>query len=405
MKQISILVFLSSLFLLSIYFLFTPKKALPPPPLLPSKYHEHSFDALKGWQEDDHLEALISFKVSCGRLLKYPDEREYNGFGVAADWKPACQAAIDIENSTKDAAKGLFEKHFTVLSFRELEDGLFTGYYAPLYKGSKVKTDRFNAPLYAVPNDLQSLNLGQFDSRLKGRSVIGEVQAGKFVPYKDRKIIDQGALENKGLELVWLEKAEETFFLQIQGSGFIELDNGEIMHLGYAQRNGRPYRAIGQYLIESGDVAREDMSLQAILGWMIANPEKSDELMWKNPSYVFFQLRDNDKPVGSLGVGLTPGRSLAVDREHIPLGMPLWLETFQEQACDQETNILISHLNRLVIAQDTGGAIKGKIRGDVYWGIGDEAEKKAGPMKDKGTYYLLVPKNVAKKLLSESSLK
>jgi membrane-bound lytic murein transglycosylase A len=321
---------------------------------------------------------------------------------LAKDWKPACEAATQLENPTSLQAKELFEIHFNALSFREEDEGLFTGYYAPLYQGSKSQSDKFNAPLYSVPSDLQALNLGQFDSRLKGRSVVGEVKNGQFVPYKDRKIIDQGALDNRGLELVWLEKAEETFFLQVQGSGFIELEDGEVMHLGYAQRNGRPYRAIGQFLIESGDVARQDMSLQAILDWMSENPDKSNELMWKNPSYVFFLERNGDKPIGSLGVGLTPGRSLAVDRDHIPLGMPLWLETYQEVEIDKESVEKRPHLNRLVIAQDTGGAIKGKIRGDVYWGIGDEAEKSAGPMKDRGTYFLFVPKNVAQTLLNES---
>ena len=210
------------------------------------------------------------------------------------------------------------------------------------------------------------------------------------------------ALDNKGLELVWLEKKAESFFLQIQGSGFVELDNGEILHLGYAQRNGRPYRAIGRFLIESGDIAREDMSLQAISTWLEQNPEKADELMWKNPSYVFFLQREQDKPVGSLGVGLTPGRSLAVDRSHIPLGVPLWLNTYQENSTEVGDVLKTPHLNRLVIAQDTGGAIKGKIRGDVYWGIGDLAELEAGPMKDRGTYYVLVPKDVSAKIFNNA---
>ena len=357
-----------------------------------------SFTELNGWENDQHLDALASFKISCERLIKYPDTREFNGFGLSVDWKEACQRALGTEFMSDKTAKAFFENNFSVVTFPEPEEGLFTGYYAPLYKGSLEKSDHFKAPLYAIPADLQAINLGLFDQRLAGRSIIGEVVEGKFVPYKNRKDIDLGALENQNLELVWLEKPAETFFLQIQGSGFIELENGEIMHLGYAQRNGRPYRAIGQFLIESGDIAREDMSLQAILDWMEKNPEKSNELMWKNPSYVFFQERKTDKPVGSLGVGLTPGRSLAVDREFIPLGMPLWLETYQEKETDKENFEQIPHLNRLVIAQDTGGAIKGKVRGDVYWGIGDEAEEKAGPMKDKGTYYMLVPKSVAEDL-------
>lgn len=399
MKQLSKLAVLFGLFVVSLYILFVPVPVPPPEP----EYRQIALDQLAGWDADDQAGALESFQISCTRLLRYADDRGYNGFGVAADWKPACEVAKTLENASANEARAFFEEYFTALEFLDKEEGLFTGYYAPLYKGSKTKSVEYPAPLYAVPNDLQALNLGDFDSRLKGRSIVGEVENGKFVPYKDRKEIAQGALNDQNLELVWLEREEDSFFLQIQGSGFIELDTGEIMHMGYAQRNGRPYHAIGKFLIESGDIAREDMSLQAILDWMINNPDKSDELMWKNPSYVFFQERKTDKPVGSLGVGLTPGRSLAVDRDHIPLGMPLWLETYQETPTDNETMNLKPHLKRLVIAQDTGGAIKGKIRGDVYWGIGEEAELKAGPMKDKGTYYLMVPKNVASALTSGES--
>lgn len=363
----------------------------PEPITLP--YIQTTFSQLEGWANDDHAEALSSFQISCARILNYPDERPFNDFGTAADWKPLCRASLELDPI---AAKKFFEERFTPLAFEDQEPGLFTGYYAPLYKGSRTRTDVYTAPLYMVPSDLQAINLGDFDQSLRGRSIVGEVIDNKFVPYKDRKTIEQGALENQQLELVWLEKIEETFFLQIQGSGFIEVENGDIVHLGYAQRNGRPYRAIGQFLIQSGDIAREDMSLQAILDWMDKNPEKSDELMWKNPSYVFFQERDGDKPVGSLGVGLTPGRSLAVDRAFIPLGVPMWLETAVETGSETGELTLTPHLNRLVVAQDTGGAIKGQVRGDVYWGIGDEAELKAGPMKDVGTYYILVPNSVAR---------
>lgn len=396
MIQKTTLTLLFGLFCVSVYFVMRP---LSEEVQVIPNYKAVPFDQLTGWQNDQHEGALESFKISCGRLINYPDDREYNGFGLALDWKEVCNAALETEAPSSLQARMFFEEYFSALSFYEAEEGLFTGYYAPLYKGSRQKSDKYKAPLYAIPQDLQAINLGLFDQRLSGRSIVGEVMDGKFVPYKDRKDIDLGALENQNLELVWLEKPEETFFLQIQGSGFIELENDEMLHLGYAQRNGRPYRAIGQFLIESGDVAREDMSLQAILDWMERNPEKSNELMWKNPSYVFFQERTNDKPVGSLGVGLTPGRSLAVDREYIPLGMPLWLETYQEKETDKENTERISHLNRLVVAQDTGGAIKGQVRGDVYWGIGAKAEEKAGPMKDKGTYYLFVPKKVAADLI------
>lgn len=384
--------FLLGLFSVAVFMLFKPEPVLAPLP-----YKQRTFSDLTGWHDDNHAEALLSFQASCERLLNYPDERTLHDFGVAADWKPLCRASQELDPV---AAKKFFEERFTPLAFRDQDPGLFTGYYAPLYRGSRTKTDNYSAPLYMVPRDLQAINLGDFDQSLRGRSIVGEVKDNKFVPYKDRKTIEQGALEDQQLELVWLEKTEETFFLQIQGSGFVTFEDGEIAHFGYAQRNGRPYRAIGQFLIQSGDISREDMSLQAILDWMEKNPEKSDELMWKNPSYVFFQERDGDKPVGSLGVGLTPGRSLAVDRSYIPLGVPMWLETAIEKGSETGETSLTPHLNRLVIAQDTGGAIKGQVRGDVYWGIGDQAELKAGPMKDIGTYYILVPNSVAGKLFS-----
>lgn len=393
MKNISAIIILFGIFGLAIFLLFPPTKAPTP-----QEYSKSTFNELDGWQDDSHDKALESFQISCGRILNYPDDRSFGDFGFAYDWKASCRTSLEIDPV---AAKKFFETNFSPLAFADQEPGLFTGYYAPLYNGSRKKTEIFTAPLYMVPDDLQNINLGDFDQSLKGRSIIGEVRDNKLVPYKERKTIDRGALEDKNLELVWLEDTESTFFLQIQGSGFINLGNGEIMHVGYAERNGRPYRAIGQFLIESGDVAREDMSLQAILAWMKENPEKSDDLMWKNPSYVFFIERNSDKPVGSLAVGLTPGRSLAVDRSHIPLGVPLWLNTYQEMTADSGEIIKNAHLKRLVVAQDTGGAIKGKIRGDVYWGIGDAAELKAGPMKDRGTYHILVPNHLASQMLNE----
>ena len=389
MKKNSTLILFLILFLVpflsAIYFLSLPRTAQ-------SAFENVTFDDLPGWYDDDQSQAFSAFQISCDRIISYEDNIKFNDFGLAQDWKTVCRAALELSANDRITARQFFEDNFNPLSFKGLESGLFTGYYAPVYKGSRIKNDQYSAPLYTIPKDLQAINLGDFDQSLSGRSIIGEVVDDKFIPYKERKQIDLGALDNQDLELVWLEKLEQTFFLQIQGSGFIQLEDGDLMHLGYAQKNGRPYRAIGQYLIESGDIKPQDMSLQAILTWMEENPEKSSELMWKNPSYVFFKEQSSDKPIGSLGIGLTPGRSLAVDRDFIPLGMPLWLETYENDGQFQENIKPSTHLKRLVIAQDTGGAIKGKIRGDVYWGIGEEAELKAGPMKDRGRYYMLVPK-------------
>lgn len=390
MKNIYAPIFLIGLFVFSLYFLTS---SITPRP--PDKFVVLDFADIEGWSSDDQSLALTAFQISCERILKYPAIKSFGEFGRAADWQPSCTEALKTDI---DDARIFFESRFTPLAFLKQGWGLFTGYYAPVYKGSRERSDKYSAPLYMVPRELQNIDLGDFDQSLKGRTIIGEIKNDEFVPYKTRKEIDQGALDNQNLELVWLEKTEETFFLQIQGSGFIELEDGQLVHLGYVERNGRPYRAIGQFLIESGDITREDMSLQAILDWMGKHPEQSNELMWKNPSYVFFVERNLKTPIGSQGVGLTPGRSLAVDRAHIPLGMPIWLNTYQKLNMDGREMVQKPNLRRLMVAQDTGGAIKGQIRGDVYWGIGDHAELKAGPMKDCGTYHVLVPNVVLRSI-------
>ena len=357
-------------------------------------YSKVSFSDLRGWEDDQHDDALSSFKISCVKILQKPLETvikpEFTG-GVAKDWREVCTKA---QNISAAGAKGFFEQYFTALRFnpeteREEMEGTFTGYYAPEYEGSPIKTELYNVPLYKTPSDLQVLNLGDFDASLQGKYIIGQVKDKKFTPYNERKIIDEGALKNQGLELVWLKSKVDSFFLEIQGSGVIYFKDGTRFQVSYAGKNGRPYRAVGRFLIESGDIKLEDMSMQAIRAWLEKNPENMDDLLWKNPSFVFFKTKEEEGIVGAMGVNLTAGRSLAVDNHYIPYGAPLWLETTSP----------ISNLSRLVIAQDTGGAIRGKIRGDIFWGTGDKAALIAGPMNDKGIYYLLLPKKLAQRLL------
>lgn len=348
-----------------------------------SDYVQVAYEDLPGWSEDRHAEALGAFIKSCEKeniALKH--------------WASLCdQARVTAQGSEADlpsAARLFFEENFSALGFGQEEDGLFTGYYAPEYEGSLVRTDEFIYPLYGLPQDMQRLALGDFDHSLKGRSIVGRVKDGKFIPYSARTAIDQGALKGQGLELVWLKDPADAFFLHIQGSGRILFADGSRMMLGYAGKNGRPYRAVGRFLIESGDIAAENMSMQAIRQWMVDHPERTEDLMWKNPSYIFFHKLDSSAPVGTLGVGLTPGRSIAVDRAHIPLGLPVWLDIPQKDAAP---------IRRLVMAQDTGGAIKGRVRADLYWGIGPQAAMRAGPMKEKGILYMLVPNRLAEQLL------
>jgi membrane-bound lytic murein transglycosylase A len=364
-----------------------------------------SFGHLKNWHSDQHEAALTAFQISCVKILEKEKStiiKPLFSGGRAGDWFDVCGRA---QKTIAKEAKNFFEEYFTALKFNPESDteemqGTFTGYYAPEYDGSPVKTDLYNIPLYKVPSDLQVVSLGDFDVSLKGKYIIGQVSGQKFTPYKDRKIIDEGALKDQGLELVWLKSPTDCFFLEIQGSGVIKFEDGTRFQVSYAGKNGRPYRAIGRYLIESGDVKREDMSMQAIRAWLEENPDKAKNLLWKNPSFVFFKTQKEVGTVGAMGVNLTAGRSLAVDNNYIPYGAPLWLETVSLKPRSDEK--VPQNLSRLVIAQDTGGAIRGKMRGDVFWGVGDRAAELAGPMNDKGHYYLLLPHKLAQNILDMS---
>ncbi|PHZ84253.1 murein transglycosylase A [Paremcibacter congregatus] len=346
------------------------------------------FETLAGWDKDVHGAALTSFQKSCAVLLSMPPDSKIKPEilgGLARDWHESCQAGMEVSSISNKVARRFFEEYFTVVSYRTDTEGLFTGYFAPEYSGSAMPSEEYNYPLYALPEDLQVLDLGDFSKALAGEKIIGEIKDGAFVPYKDRKLIDEGALEDQELELVWLKDPTDAFFLHIQGSGVIRYENGDRRLFGYAGKNGKAYHAIGKFLIESGEISREKMSMQAIRQWMRDNPMQAQALMWKNPSYVFFRPLSENAPVGAMNVPLTPGRSLAVDRNYVPLGMPVWLDL-------SPTTELADPIRRLVIAQDTGGAIKGRVRADVYWGVGADAGLMAGPMKDKGRYYFLVPK-------------
>jgi membrane-bound lytic murein transglycosylase A len=276
---------------------------------------------------------------------------------------------------------------------RDRPDGLFTGYYEPLLRGSRRYGGAYTVPLYRAPDDLVLIDLGLFKPDLAGREIAGRIDGRQFVPYFGRAEIDAGALEGRGLELVWVDDAIDTFFLQIQGSGQVELDDGARIRVGYDGQNGHQYRAIGRDLVAQGALTLEEVSLQSIRDWLIAHPAEAREIMARNASYVFFRERPEldaaDGPIGAQGVPLTAGRSLAVDRRYIPLGTPIWLESTAPWPEGE------GPLRRLVIAQDTGGAIKGPVRGDVFWGTGPRAEAIAGHMKSQGRYVVLLPKAAA----------
>lgn len=351
------------------------------------------FADLPGWSDDDPSAALVAFARTCARWAALPQDRSLGAGGIAGtvgDWHSVCTEAEAVPRGNAEAARRFFETRFQPFAATAdgEEAGLFTGYYEPELHGSRTKSDEFRVPLYRRPPDLVMVDLGLFRENLKGERIAGRVVEGSLRPYESRGEIEDGALDGRDLELFWVDDAIDAFFLHIQGSGRVKLAEGGVARVGYAGQNGHPYFAIGRDLIERGELSREEVSLQSIRAWMKAHPEEGAALMRKNPSYVFFQEIDGEGPIGAQGVPLEPGRSLAVDRRFVPLGTPVWLVA--DPPNEQSTPI-----RRLLIAQDTGGAIKGPVRGDVFWGAGDEAAELAGPMKSQGRYYLLLPRGLA----------
>jgi membrane-bound lytic murein transglycosylase A len=349
-----------------------------------------AFEDLSGWRHDRHGGALRAFLRSCSRLMPLPDTRGLGGLDgdtTVKDWRAPCRAAERVNPDDDAAARRFFERWFAPhrIVAGGNSTGLFTGYYEAELRGSWRKTARFTVPIYTRPNDLVSADLGEFSPHRRGEKISGRVRGDRLVPYHDRDEIDRGALSGKNLELLWVDSAIDAFFLHVQGSGRIMMEDGSVVRVGFAARNGRPYVAIGRVLIESGALDRDKVSMQSIRAWLAAHPREAVSVMARNPSYIFFRRLRETNPVGAQGVLLTPGRSLAVDRRYIPLGAPLWLETRDPL----EPTV---PLRRLVIAQDTGSAIAGPVRGDLFWGFGRDAAERAGRMKAPGAYFLLLPK-------------
>ncbi|MFH1805725.1 MAG: murein transglycosylase A [Pseudomonadota bacterium] len=355
------------------------------------------FDDLAGWRVDDMQGALRAFQRSCTPLLKRADDRDFGPdprMGTIGQWRDVCETALmlDADQITGDAARAFFEAGFTpwLAGNNGKSEGLFTGYYEPELQGSLTRQGDYQTPLYARPDDLIEVNLGDFSSDLAGKRIAGRVSGGRLQPYHDRTAIEGGALAGQDLELVWVDDAVAAFFLQIQGSGRVVLEDGSILKIGYAATNGHPYFAIGRDLIERGALTRETVSLQTIRAWLSDNPDQAADVMNKNASYVFFTNLPGDPdagPLGSQGVPLETGRSLAVDRRFHAMGAPVWLETSDAMNADRQ-------FHRLMIAQDTGGAIRGPVRGDIFFGPGDEAALYAGHMNRQGRKFILLPKKL-----------
>jgi membrane-bound lytic murein transglycosylase A len=348
-----------------------------------------AFADLSGWRDDDMAQGLEAFRRSCTRLLRLPPDRPLGEGvpGVAAHWRGPCEAAAALGRADGAAARAFFETWFLPWRAANRDDpaGLFTGYYEPELRGAWERKGRFQTPLYARPGDLVTVDLGRFRDELKGQRIAGRVKGGELLPYDTRADIDGGTLAGRRLEILWVDDPVDAFFLHVQGSGRVVMEDGRTVRLGYAAQNGHPYQAIGRVLVERGALAKDDVSMQTIRAWLAANPGEARAVMAANRSYVFFRALDGDGPVGAQGVVLVPGRSLAVDPRFVPLGVPLWLDAADPLAPGRP-------LRRLVVAQDTGGAIKGPVRGDLFLGAGPEAAERAGRMKERGGFYLLLPR-------------
>lgn len=307
-------------------------------------------------------------------------------------WKKVCDLADDIKEPSDENIKNYFKKYFNLYSATNMDGsdtGTITGYYQPILKGSKVKTSHYKVPLYTTPKDLITVDLSDVYPELKSKRLRGKLAGNKLIPYLSRAEIDGQGSPLAGNEIVWVEDPVEAFFLEIQGSGIIQFDNGEAMQIGYADQNGYPFKAIGSTLVQKKEITMAEASMEGIKNWARKNITKLREFLNMNASYVFFRKLPNDLPgpIGALGVSIEAERSVAIDPKFIPLGAPVFLSTTQPNTSEP--------LERLMVAQDTGGAIRGGVRADFYWGSGDEAGRKAGSMKQQGKIWTLLPRDYA----------
>lgn len=391
MKRPAKLCLLSLLFLTTLPACTTQAPALYAPEDTPLTLRPVPFNELPGWDHDDLGGIVKALGYSCTKIMAQNPEKPFGdpAWNISAgDWAGACHRIEGdrLKPGAFDNPRAFLEFYFTPHEAvaGDYKEGLFTGYYEAALKGSRTPEAAYQTPLLQRPDDLVMVELGDFRETLKGQRIAGRVVDGSLKPYETRAEIETGNLL-AAKPLVWVDDPVDAFFLHIQGSGRVLLDDGSEMRVGYAAQNGHIYYAVGRELVKRELMAKEDVSMQSIRGWLEAHPAEARELMNLNPSYVFFEEVKGEGPLGAQNVPLTAGRSLAVDRTKIPYGTPLWLDI--EQPVPE-----IDRLRRLVIAQDTGGAIKGPIRGDYFWGYGDEAEHNAGLMKASGRYWLLLPR-------------
>ena len=353
-----------------------PCLCAPPKPVPETAvYKEMPFDGLPGWGSVPVAPSLRAFLAGCPRP------------GVLAS---PCEAALAVPAEDEAAARSFFESAFVpyaIVSTEGADSGTITGYYEPVIGGSRTRTETNRYPIFGVPQDLVVVDLASVNPDVRNLRLRGRLDGRRLVPYYSRAEIEsRGGVDAP--VIAWTADPVELFFLQIQGSGQVQLDDGGRIRVGFADQNGHPFRSLGRYLVERGEMTLDQASMQSIKAWAAANPQKMQDALNQNPSYVFFrELPATGGPVGAINVPLTAEYSLAVDRRFVPLGAPVYLATTYPLS-DQP-------LQRLMAAQDTGGAIRGVVRADFFWGSGPEAGERAGRMRQPGKLWLLWPRGEA----------
>ena len=363
---------------------------------LDTQYEPVDWADLEGWDNDDHAAAFATFLASCRTL----DVRQRHGrelTAIPAALKDICERAREAIPLDEDGAKKFFEDNFSPVRINKLgdTDGFLTGYYEPIIPGSRVPTGEFTAPLYRRPPNLVAAGRRRLGDAFPSKGVFVGRRVGrrKIVPYYDRGQIEDGALDGWHLEICYLHDQVDVLFAQIQGSARIRLEDGTILRVNYDSHNGWPYTPVGRVLVAGKIMTTDQVSMQSIRDWMEANPDQAKDVRRQNKSYVFFRITDlatEDEAVGGEGVQLVPGRSIAIDRSLHAYGTPFFIQADLPIANEKAA----TKFDRLVIAQDTGSAIIGPARADIYFGAGDEAARIAGRIKNPGDFVMLLPREL-----------
>jgi membrane-bound lytic murein transglycosylase A len=365
-----------------------------------SQYSPLAWSDIAGWSRDDHLAAFQAFRSSCKPITVQqtppatPSPATSKALG--ASLREPCEAARSAKISDADTARAFFEAHFVPVEISRLGEGagFVTGYYEPVIDGSRTRTDVYNVPVYRRPSNLFVRGYTQDAPDLPNKGpVYRKIGRRKLVPYYDRAEIEDGAIAGRGLEICWLKSETDLLFSQIQGSARVKLEDGSTIRINYDAHNGYPYTPVGRILIDRGIIPKDEMSMQRIREWMEQNPDGAKELRRQNRAYVFFRvvhLSDQDEAVGAQGVPLTPGRSIAVDKSLHVYGTPFFIEgELPIESAQAKTPF-----HRLMIAQDTGSAITGPARADLYFGAGADAGKVSGRLKHNMRFVMLVPRSL-----------